>query len=92
MIAEELFDESARRNMIQWSKEDFKKTHPRLYDSIIESIDKALKLGRKPRKEDYGWVDQFSLHDEQPGWVLEGGEEAYFKALDKWKSDNSWNF
>ena len=25
MIAGELFDESARRNMIQWSKEDFKK-------------------------------------------------------------------
>ena len=88
MIAEEMFNESARRNMIQWNKEDFKKTHPKLYDSIIESIEKALQIGRKPRKEDYGWVDQFSLHDEPPSWVIEGGEEAYYAALEKWKSIN----
>jgi len=33
----------------------------------------------KPKKEDYGYVEP-SLY-EDGGWCLEGGEEAYYKAL-----------
>lgn len=42
MKAEKILEESARKNMIRWSQKEFKKTHPKLYKTIIESINKAL--------------------------------------------------
>ena len=39
--AEGIFNKEAKKNMRKWSLTDFKKTHKRLYKSIIESIQKA---------------------------------------------------
>jgi hypothetical protein len=39
----------------------------------------------KPKKEDYGWHDQHSFDDDESGWLLEGGEEAYNEALEAWE-------
>lgn len=42
MEAEQILENSAKRNMVQWSQEDFKKSHPKLYKTIIEAINEAL--------------------------------------------------
>lgn len=34
---------------------------------------------KEPKKEDFGWEDS-TMYDEG-GWMLEGGEKAYYKAL-----------
>ena len=39
----------------------------------------------KPTKEKYGWHDQKGFDDLPSGWMLEGGEEAYDKALKEWQ-------
>lgn len=39
----------------------------------------------KPNKEKYGWHNQDSFDDLPSGWMLEGGEEAYFEALKEWQ-------
>lgn len=39
---------------------------------------------KKPIKENFGWHDQCGLDDELTGWLLDGGEEAYNKALIKY--------
>ena len=39
----------------------------------------------KPNKEKYGWHNQDSFDDLPSGWMIEGGEEAYFEALKKWQ-------
>ncbi len=41
----------------------------------------------KPNKELYGFVEQ-PLFGEEGGWTIEGGEEAYNEALEKWQSEN----
>jgi len=41
-IAKQILEDSAKKNMIQWNKEAFSKTHPRLYKTIIEAINQAL--------------------------------------------------
>ena len=38
---------------------------------------------KKPNKEDYGYISSNSF-EEQSGWTIEGGEEAYDKALEVW--------
>lgn len=40
----------------------------------------------KPKKENYGWHERRSFDDEPSGWQIEGGEEAYYEAIDKWES------
>ena len=40
----------------------------------------------KPTPEEYGWHNQQNFDDEPSGWVFEGGEEAYYKALKEWKA------
>jgi hypothetical protein len=40
--AEQLLEKFARKNMIQWNQESFKRTHSRLHKSIIEAINEAL--------------------------------------------------
>jgi len=44
--SKEIFNNCAKKNMIKWNIESFKITHRRLYKSIIESINEALK-GKK---------------------------------------------
>jgi hypothetical protein len=38
-----------------------------------------------PKKEDYGFHTQNRFDDEPSGWSLEGGEDAYYKALEKYE-------
>lgn len=42
--AEKLLEKYARKNMVQWNQESFKKTHSRLHKSIIEAINQALRI------------------------------------------------
>ena len=42
--AEKILEKFARKNMIQWNQESFKRTHSRLHKSIIEAINEALNL------------------------------------------------
>jgi len=39
----------------------------------------------KPTPEKYGWHEQSGFDDEPSGWIYEGGEEAYYKALKEWE-------
>ena len=39
---------------------------------------------KEPNKEDFGWVEQINFDDEPSGFVIEGGEEAYEKAIMNW--------
>lgn len=39
----------------------------------------------KPDMEKYGWHNQNGFYDESSGWMIEGGEEAYYEALKKWE-------
>lgn len=41
---------------------------------------------QKPKPQDYGYQDANSFEDES-GWMLEGGEEAYLEALAKWQAE-----
>ena len=38
-----------------------------------------------PEPEDYGFVNSVSFDGEPGGWTLEGGEDAYYKALKIWE-------
>lgn len=42
--AEKLLEKFARKNMIEWNQESFKRTHSILHKSIIEAINEALNL------------------------------------------------
>jgi hypothetical protein len=42
--AEKLLEKFARKNMIEWNQESFKKSHSRLHKSIIEAINEALRI------------------------------------------------
>jgi hypothetical protein len=42
--AEKILEKFARKNMVQWNQESFKRTHSRLHKSIIEAINEALNL------------------------------------------------
>ena len=42
MEAEQILHNTAKKRMINWDLNDFKKTHPALYKTIIESINQAL--------------------------------------------------
>lgn len=45
----------------------------------------------KPKPEDYGYQEANSFDDES-GWMIEGGEEAYFEALRKWEAAQDTDF
>lgn len=38
----------------------------------------------KPKLEDYGYVENMGFDSEPSGFVIEGGEEAYNKAMEIW--------
>ena len=42
----------------------------------------------EPTMENYGWQSSNSF-EEESGWMFEGGEDAYYKALKKWESQQS---
>lgn len=42
------------------------------------------KYIKKPKMEDYGYQD--GGIEEESGWMLEGGEDAYFKALKEFET------
>ena len=39
----------------------------------------------KPIKEKYGYVESTGFDSEPSGFMLEGGEEAYEKAMKRWQ-------
>jgi len=45
----------------------------------------------KPIMENYGYHSQAGFHDEPSGWLLEGGEDAYYEALKKWERESCPN-
>ncbi len=47
------------------------------------------KNNKKPTPEQFGWHNQCGFDDERSGWMIEGGEEAYYGALEKYKL---WKF
>lgn len=55
----DIFSESCRKNMVYWSIDNFKKTHPRLLKSILESMEvvrtNVLSIERKKSKNPFGW-------------------------------------
>lgn len=45
----------------------------------------------EPTREFYGWHTQCGFADEPSGWMFEGGEEAYFEALEEWENFHKTN-
>ena len=43
----------------------------------------------KPTMEKYGWHEQQRFDDLPSGWMFEGGEEEYYKALKIWEDAQS---
>lgn len=39
-----------------------------------------------PLKKNFGYINSNSF-DEESGWIIEGGEEAYYKALDLYQHE-----
>ena len=39
----------------------------------------------KPNKEKYGYVESTGFDSEPSGFVIDGGEEAYDKAMKRWQ-------
>ena len=40
----------------------------------------------KPNMEEYGWCQQKTFYDLPTGWAIEGGEEAYDKAVKEYNN------
>ena len=43
-------------------------------------------MKQEPKKEDYGWQDA-TLYGGESDWMLEGGEEEYYKALAEYRGE-----
>ena len=50
---------------------------------------KPMLVSEKPTMEKYGWHEQSGFDDLPSGWMFEGGEEAYYKALKEWEAVSS---
>ena len=66
---------------------DVEEIHPStcMLKEMMEIMIEDIKSVAKPTKEKYGWYSQCGFDDEPSGWLCEGGEEAYFEALEKWE-------
>ena len=53
--------------------------------------EKSMKNITKPKPEDFGWHTQSGFDDLPSGWMYEGSEEAYDKALKKWEIGRGLN-
>lgn len=51
-------------------------------------MEAITKEQEKPIKENYGWVESTGFDSEPSGFMLEGGEEAYEEAMEKWEEYN----
>lgn len=51
---------------------------------------KAQPINPNPEMETYGYYNSNSFCEES-GWMCEGGEEAYFEALEKWEKSQQTN-
>jgi len=49
------------------------------------AIQNVITSTEAPKMEKYGWHRQCGFDDEPTGWLIEGGEEAYYEALTKWE-------
>jgi len=58
---------------------DTSKTQTEHYSGLVKTDCK-----HKPTPEQFGWHNQNGFDDEPSGWMLEGGEDAYYEALKKW--------
>ena len=47
-----------------------------------------LPIVNKPTPEKYGWATADS-HETESGWMFEGGESAYYEALQAWEDEQS---
>lgn len=63
MTTEQIFNNAAQRNMFNWNLSEFKKTHPRLYKSIIESLGEIQNVNKNllidKIRADSGKVDEY---------------------------------
>ena len=39
----------------------------------------------KPNKQQYGFSENNTFEGEPSGWIYEGGEDAYYKAMKRWQ-------
>jgi len=51
----------------------------------VGSVSERAELD-KPKAEKYGWHMQDGFDDLPSGWMYEGGEDAYYKALSIWSN------
>lgn len=51
-----------------------------------------LNYPEKPKQEKYGWHNQDSFDDLPSGWQIEGGEEAFYEAIQEWESNKGTDF
>jgi hypothetical protein len=59
----------------------------KLLDYFVKNVIlTTLKIGKPPKPEDYGY-NNGGLYEEA-GWEIEGGEEAYGKAIAEWEKAN----
>lgn len=52
--------------------------------SNITTKDENLEP-KKPNPKKYGYHEQQGFDDEPSGWMIEGGQDAYYKALREWE-------
>lgn len=48
---------------------------------------KNKEVKEKPTPYQFGYQD--GGYDEESGWMIEGGEEAYDEALKEWENENN---
>lgn len=51
-------------------------------------MEAITKEQEKPIKENYGWAESTGFDSEPSGFMIEGGEEAYEEAMEKWEEYN----
>lgn len=44
------------------------------------------QIFEKPLPKKYGWHEQVGFDDQPSGWMIEGGEEAYYEALEQYEN------
>lgn len=86
MKAEQILENSAKKNMVKWSQTDFKKSHSRLYKTIIEAINEALIIDSV-----INWV---AIDDQEPPMhqkvMASDGKEIGFDVWSEHYKDE-WN-
>lgn len=55
---------------------------------ISDKLELRYSLTGWPDKYKFGWLDKEGFDGDQPGWTVEGGEDAYYIALAKAKEES----